>query len=310
MVRTGGKVRAGQHRHDREGAALRRDHRARSRRPRLGAVAQQRRHEAVGGGRQDRARGRRRCASTKRPARTSRSSRRWCPPTWRRCIATSSIPIRRCRRPAADWLLEQRAAITGRWCTPRWCRRSSTGGFRYNVIPSEAKATIDVRLHPDEDQSAFLDMVRKVDQRSERRSALGPRALSPGRRRAHRHRGVSRCSKRRPRSTTTRSCCRRWAPARPTCRTSAPRASQCYGIGPALDTEDGAEGLRRAQRSGAHPRERAASLRALPVRRRARAGARAITMHEPRVVVSRAGRARWRWPHRALLPHRDPPALD
>ena len=30
------------------------------------------------------------------------------------------------------------------------------------MIPSEAKATIDVRLHPDEDQSAFLDLVRKV----------------------------------------------------------------------------------------------------------------------------------------------------
>ena len=40
---------------------------------------------------------------------------------------------------------------------------------------------------------------------------------------------------------------------------------ECYGIGPALDTEDGRQGLRRAQRSGAHPRERAAPIRALPV---------------------------------------------
>ena len=36
------------------------------------------------------------------------------------------------------------------------------GGYRYNVIPSEAKATLDVRLHPDEDQSTFLDRVRAV----------------------------------------------------------------------------------------------------------------------------------------------------
>ena len=52
---------------------------------------------------------------------------------------------------------------------------------------------------------------------------------------------------------------------------------QCYGIGPALDTEDGAEGLRRAQRSGAHPRKRAASLRALSIRRRGGAGAGPVT---------------------------------
>ena len=37
-----------------------------------------------------------------------------------------------------------------------------TAGYRYNVIPSEAKATLDVRLHPDEDQSKFLDQIRGV----------------------------------------------------------------------------------------------------------------------------------------------------
>src|SRR3712207_7201010 len=36
-----------------------------------------------------------------------------------------------------------------------------TAGYRYNVIPSEAKATLDVRLHPDEDQS-------KLDRKSTR----------------------------------------------------------------------------------------------------------------------------------------------
>ena len=30
------------------------------------------------------------------------------------------------------------------------------------MIPSEAKATLDVRLHPDEDQSKFLDQIRAV----------------------------------------------------------------------------------------------------------------------------------------------------
>ena len=30
------------------------------------------------------------------------------------------------------------------------------GGYRVNVIPSEAKATIDVRILPDEDPAQFL----------------------------------------------------------------------------------------------------------------------------------------------------------
>ena len=36
------------------------------------------------------------------------------------------------------------------------------GGYRINVIPSEAKATLDVRMHPDEDLDAFLEAVTKV----------------------------------------------------------------------------------------------------------------------------------------------------
>jgi acetylornithine deacetylase/succinyl-diaminopimelate desuccinylase-like protein len=36
------------------------------------------------------------------------------------------------------------------------------GGYRVNVIPSEAKATIDVRLLPGEDAAAFLEAVRQV----------------------------------------------------------------------------------------------------------------------------------------------------
>lgn len=37
-----------------------------------------------------------------------------------------------------------------------------SGGYRVNVIPSEAKATIDVRLLPGEDAEAFLQSVRQV----------------------------------------------------------------------------------------------------------------------------------------------------
>lgn len=36
------------------------------------------------------------------------------------------------------------------------------GGFRFNVIPADATATLDVRFLPDEDQDAFAGMLRKV----------------------------------------------------------------------------------------------------------------------------------------------------
>ncbi len=36
------------------------------------------------------------------------------------------------------------------------------GGYRSNVIPSEAKATLDVRMMPEEDPAAFLEAVKRV----------------------------------------------------------------------------------------------------------------------------------------------------
>ena len=36
------------------------------------------------------------------------------------------------------------------------------GGYRSNVIPSEARATLDVRMVPDEDPQAFLEAVKRV----------------------------------------------------------------------------------------------------------------------------------------------------
>ena len=64
-------------------------------------------------------------------------------------------------QPAAEWLLTNEPQ--------HWSMLHTSlvptildAGYRYNVIPSEAKATIDVRLHPDEDQATFLDQLRKV----------------------------------------------------------------------------------------------------------------------------------------------------
>jgi len=49
-----------------------------------------------------------------------------------------------------------------------------------------------------------------------------------------------------------------------------PPGTQCYGVGPAIDQEDGPKGLRRPQRSRAHPRERAAPFRPFQLGRRQR----------------------------------------
>ena len=104
--------------------------------------------------------------------------------------------------PAAEWMLDNQPQ--------HWSMLHTSlvptivdGGFRYNVIPSEVKATFDVRLHPDEDQNTFLDTVRKVIDDPERRSALVPRSLPPGRRIATRHRGVHGARVADSRSTTT-----------------------------------------------------------------------------------------------------------
>jgi acetylornithine deacetylase/succinyl-diaminopimelate desuccinylase-like protein len=143
--------------------------------------------------------------------------------------------------PAAEWLLENEAR--------HWSMLHTSlvptiidGGYRYNVIPSEAKATIDVRLHPDEDQSVFLDTVRKivddpnVDVRWARdryrpagTSSLTTEAFSVIEAQVKAHYGTV---------------------VLPTMSTGASdmaqirsKGIQCYGIGPAIDTEDSPKGF-------------------------------------------------------------------
>jgi acetylornithine deacetylase/succinyl-diaminopimelate desuccinylase-like protein len=56
----------------------------------------------------------------------------------------------------------------------------SNGGYRVNVIPSEAKATLDVRTLPDEDVPAFLETVRKVISDPAVEVAWAERDVRPG----------------------------------------------------------------------------------------------------------------------------------
>jgi acetylornithine deacetylase/succinyl-diaminopimelate desuccinylase-like protein len=117
------------------------------------------------------------------------------------------------------------------------------GGYQINVIPSEAKATLDVRVHPDDDHVAFLEELKKVVadpsvevQWSQRdvRPASGSANLN-----AEGFRAIEAAVTKHYQTVTL-----------PTMSTGATdmaylraKGMQCYGIGPALDSEDGPKGF-------------------------------------------------------------------
>jgi acetylornithine deacetylase/succinyl-diaminopimelate desuccinylase-like protein len=117
------------------------------------------------------------------------------------------------------------------------------GGYRINVIPSEATATLDVRLHPDDDPEALLGDVRKVvddpsidvrySQRATRPASRSTPLESDG------FKAVEAAVKKHYDTV-----------ALPTMMTGATdmaflraKGMQCYGIGPAIDVEDGPKGF-------------------------------------------------------------------
>jgi len=144
-------------------------------------------------------------------------------------------------KPAADWLLDNQPS--------HWSMLHTSlvptiidAGFRYNVIPSEAKATLDVRLHPDEDQATFLDNVRRVinDPNVEVRWFRDRYRPAGGSKIETEAFAVLEAQIKKHYNTVVL----------PTMGTGATDMSniraagiQCYGIGPALDTEDGPKGF-------------------------------------------------------------------
>jgi acetylornithine deacetylase/succinyl-diaminopimelate desuccinylase-like protein len=143
--------------------------------------------------------------------------------------------------PADDWMLEnepRHSSMLRTSLSPTIIQ----GGYRVNVIPSEAKATIDVRVHPDEDPEKVLAQVRQVvndpaidvswaarDVRPHGNSSLSTEAFKVLEANATKHYG-----------TVTL----------PTMSTGATdmaylraKGVQCYGIGPAIDVEDGPKGF-------------------------------------------------------------------
>jgi acetylornithine deacetylase/succinyl-diaminopimelate desuccinylase-like protein len=117
------------------------------------------------------------------------------------------------------------------------------GGYRINVIPSEAKATLDVRVHPDDNPQAFLEAVRKVVNDPAVDVAWVKRDIRPGTGSAKLDsEGIKLVEEAIKRHYETVML--------PTMSTGATdmaylraKGIQCYGIGPATDMEDGPKGF-------------------------------------------------------------------
>ena len=118
-----------------------------------------------------------------------------------------------------------------------------TGGYRSNVIPSEAKATLDVRMLPDEDPAKFLEQVRRVVDDPAVEVRFGNQLTRPA--------GADARLDNEPFKALEAAAQRVYrAPTLPTMSTGATdmaqlrsKGMQCYGIGPATDVEDGPKGF-------------------------------------------------------------------
>jgi acetylornithine deacetylase/succinyl-diaminopimelate desuccinylase-like protein len=116
------------------------------------------------------------------------------------------------------------------------------GGYRINVIPSEAKARFDLRALPDEDIPSFLEQMRKVVNDPAVEVSLGERNTRPAgeaRLDSEAFKVVEAAIKKHYDAVTL--------PAMSTGATDMAylraKGIQSYGIGPALDFEDGPKGF-------------------------------------------------------------------
>jgi len=115
-------------------------------------------------------------------------------------------------------------------------------GYRINVIPSESKAIVDFRALPDEDIPAFLEEIRKVVDDPSVEVGLGDRDTRPP--------GEARLDTVAFEVIESAVMKHYGAVTLPTMSTGATdmaylraKGIQCYGVGPALDIEDGPKGF-------------------------------------------------------------------
>jgi acetylornithine deacetylase/succinyl-diaminopimelate desuccinylase-like protein len=118
------------------------------------------------------------------------------------------------------------------------------GGYRFNVIPSEAKATIDVRMVPDENPGAFIEAAKRiindpaVDVKIS--NAIDQRTVG----------GTTRIDSEAFKAVEAAVTKHYQTVSLPVMQTGATdmsvvraRGAQCYGINAAVDTEDGPKGF-------------------------------------------------------------------
>jgi acetylornithine deacetylase/succinyl-diaminopimelate desuccinylase-like protein len=117
-----------------------------------------------------------------------------------------------------------------------------TAGYRINVIPSDAKASVDFRALPDEDIPAFVEAIRRVVDDPAVEVSLGARNTRP--------RGQSSLNTVAFTALEAATDKHYGVITLPTMSTGATdmaylrsKGVQCYGIGPAIDTEDAALGF-------------------------------------------------------------------
>ena len=146
------------------------------------------------------------------------------------------------RRAADDWLYEHEPRHSSMLRTSA-SPNVIAGGYRSNVIPSEARATLDVRMLPDEDADRFAEEMRKIINDPAVEVRVSP---SFGRPTGVESRLDSEAFK--ALEVSVRRVYN--VPAIPVMGTGATDMSftrakgiQCFGIGPAIDIEDGPRGF-------------------------------------------------------------------
>jgi acetylornithine deacetylase/succinyl-diaminopimelate desuccinylase-like protein len=118
-----------------------------------------------------------------------------------------------------------------------------TGGYRTNVIPSEGTATIDTRLAPDEDAATFLELVKQVVNDPQVEVSYGARDTRPPTPPMKLDSDAFKALE----SNITKHYKTVTLPTMSTGATDMAflrrKGIQCYGIGPATDSEDGPKGF-------------------------------------------------------------------
>ncbi len=118
-----------------------------------------------------------------------------------------------------------------------------SGGYRTNVIPSEGTANIDTRLAPDEDPAKFLELVKQVVNDPQVEVSYGARDTRPPTPTAKLDSEAFKVIE----ANITKHYKTITLPTMSTGATDMAflrqKGMQCYGIGPALDSEDGPKGF-------------------------------------------------------------------